>query len=130
VHRPPTDGCDIFARLIPTFSFGVVSDGAGLTKILHKTFALVTLFGMAPPTFAYTDLGSSVVSAQWPSIVAGGRWSGSFLAMPKLLLKYRTSAFAHLFLGPTSVPTLVATRREEIPLQVRCSGYGAAMPTA
>jgi hypothetical protein len=53
-----------------------------------------------------------------------------FLAMPKLLTKYRTSAFARLFLGQPTVPTVLATRRVEIPLQIRCTGCGAAIPTA
>jgi len=39
-----------------------------------------------------------------------------FLAMPTLLTTYRTSTFARLFLGLPPAPTLVATRRVEIPL--------------
>jgi len=53
-----------------------------------------------------------------------------FLAMPTLLTTYRTSAFTRLFLGPPPAPTLVVIRRVEIPLQVRCTGCGAAMPPA
>lgn len=56
-------GMVFFARLIPIFSFEV-SFGAGLTKIPFKTFALATLFGMAPPTFAFSYLGSSMSTAQ------------------------------------------------------------------
>ena len=123
-------GVMFFARLIPIFSFDVVSYGAGLTNISLKTFALATFFGMAPPTFAFTYLGSSVVSAQWPLIAAGAAMVLFFLAMPKLLTKYRTSAFALLFLGPPPVQTLVATKRGEIPLQIRCTGCGATMPRA
>jgi uncharacterized membrane protein YdjX (TVP38/TMEM64 family) len=122
-------GVVFFARLIPIFSFEV-SFGAGLTKISLKNFAFATLFGMAPPTFAITYLGRSMISAQWPLIAVGAAMVLFFLAMPKLLTKYRTSAFARLFLGPLTVPTLVATRRVEIPLQVRCTGLGATMPTA
>jgi len=122
-------GVVFFARLIPIFSFEV-SFGAGLTNISLKTFALATLFGMAPPTFAFTYLGSSMISAQWPLIAAGAAMILLFLAMPKILTQYRTSAFARLLLGPTPVPTLVATRRAEIPLQIRCIGCGATMPTA
>jgi uncharacterized membrane protein YdjX (TVP38/TMEM64 family) len=115
-------GLMFFARLIPVFSFDVVSYGAGLTNISLKTFALATLVGMAPPTFAITYLGSSVVSAQWPLIVAGVTMVVLFLALPKLLTKYRTSRFARLFLGP---PPSLEPVRKEIPLQVRCVGCGA-----
>ena len=119
-------GLMFFARLIPVFSFDVVSYGAGLTNISLKTFALATLVGMTPPTFALTYLGSSVISAQWPLIVAGIVMAGVFLAMPKLLTRYRTSRVARLFLGPP--PTLEPVRKE-IPLQVRCIGCGAALST-
>jgi uncharacterized membrane protein YdjX (TVP38/TMEM64 family) len=118
-----------FARLIPIFSFEV-SFGAGLTNISLRTFALATLFGLAPSTFAFTYLGNSMISAQWPLIAAGAAMVLFFLAMPKLLTKYRTRAFARLFLGPPTVPTLLATRRVEIPLQIRRTGCSAAIPTA
>ena len=116
-------GLMFFARLIPVFSFDVVSYGAGLTNISLKTFALATLVGMTPPTFALTYLGGSLTTTQWPLIAAGIMMVVFFLAMPKLFTKYRTSRFARLFLGPP--PTPVAATRAEIPLQVRCFGCGA-----
>jgi len=57
-------GLMFLARFIPVFSFDVVSYGAGLTNISLKAFALATLVGMAPPTFALTYLGSSVINVQ------------------------------------------------------------------
>ncbi len=117
-------GLVFFARLIPVFSFDVVSYGAGLTNISLKTFALATVFGMAPATFAYTYLGSGVVSAQWPLIMAGVVMVAFFLTMPKLLTRYRTNRFARLFLGPPPHPM---AGRKEIPLQIRCIGCGAAL---
>lgn len=127
---PQLVGLLFFSRLIPIFPSEVMSCGAGLTKISLKKFALATLFGMAPPTFAFTYLGSNVVSIQWPLIVAGASMVLFFLAMPKILKKYRTGVFARLFLGPPTVPTVLATKRVEIPLQIRCTGCGAAIPTA
>jgi uncharacterized membrane protein YdjX (TVP38/TMEM64 family) len=121
-------GAIFLARLIPIFSFEVVSFGAGFTNVSLKTFALATLVGMAPPTFAFTYLGSSIISTQWPLIVAGAGMVLFFLAMPKILTKYRTSAFARLFLGPPPAPVPVATTRAEIPLQVRCFGCGKTIP--
>ena len=123
-------GVMFFARLIPIFPSEVMSYGAGLTKISLKNFALATMFGMAPPTFALTYLGSSVVSVQWPLIAAGAAMVLFFLAMPKLLTKYRTSAFARLFLGPPPAQVMIASARRDIPLQIRSTGCGATMPQA
>jgi len=120
-------GLMFFARLIPIFSFDVVSYGAGLTNISLKTFALATLVGMAPPTFALTYLGNSVISAQWPLIVAGAAMVALFLALPKILTKYRTSGLATLVLGPIPTAGAVMTHRPEIPLQARCTGCGALL---
>lgn len=120
-------GLMLFARLIPIFSFDIVSYGAGLTNISLKAFALATLVGMAPPTFAFTYLGSSIVSAQWPLIAGGLVMVAFFLAMPKLLTTYRTSRFARLFLGPPPALALDSSTQKEIPLQVRCVGCGASM---
>jgi uncharacterized membrane protein YdjX (TVP38/TMEM64 family) len=111
-----------FARLIPVFSFDVVSYGAGLTHVSLRTFALATFFGMAPPTFVFTYVGSSAASAQWLLVAGGVVMATMLLAMPKLVMKYRTSMFAQLVLGPPPIPIAV---RKEIPLQIRCLGCGA-----
>ncbi len=117
-------GLMFFARLIPVFSFEVVSYGAGLTNISLKAFAVATLVGMAPPTFALTYLGSSIISAQWPLIVAGVVMVLFFLAMPKLLTKYRTSRLARILLGP---PPALEPAGMEMARQTRCTGCGAAI---
>ena len=122
-------GLMFFARLIPVFSFDVVSYGAGLTTISLRTFALATLFGMIPPTFAFTYLGSSVVSAQWPLIVAGSLMVVFFLLMPRLLARHRESAFARLFLGPPPLTGEDSSRiftpaRPERPFSPSCAGCG------
>ena len=90
-------GVVFFARLIPIFS-SEVSFGAGLTNISLRTFALATLFGLAPTTFAFTYLGNSMIGAQWPLIAAGAAMVLFFLAMPKILTKYPDSRFARRFL--------------------------------
>ena len=97
-------GMVLFARLIPIFSFDVISYGAGLTNISLRTFALATLVGMMPPTFAFTYLGSSAVPAQWPLIALGVLMVALFLASPKLLVRYRSSWWARLVLGPEPAP--------------------------
>lgn len=119
-------GLVFFARLIPISSFDVVSYGAGLTNISLKTFALATFFGMAPPTFAFTYLGSSVISAQWPLIAAGMMMAALFLAAPTILMKYRESRVARLLLGPPPPP------RELQPvgrsMLHSCAGCGTSVP--
>jgi hypothetical protein len=52
-----------------------------------------------------------------------------FLAMPKFFTKYRTSAVARLLLGPVPAPVSTAETRKEIPLQIRCTGCGALIPS-
>ena len=99
-------GMVLFARLIPVFSFDVISYGAGLTNISLRTFALATLVGMTPATFAFTYLGSSVVSAQWPLIALGVLMAGLFLASPKLLVRYQSSWWARLIPGSEPAPVL------------------------
>jgi uncharacterized membrane protein YdjX (TVP38/TMEM64 family) len=120
-------GVMFLARFIPVFSFDLVSYGAGLTNISLKTFAIATLVGMAPPTFALTYFGSSIVSTQWPLIVGGVVMVAVFLVMPKLLTRYRTGAVANLLLGP--IPTLAPEigSKMKMPLQVRCTGCGAVI---
>lgn len=125
-------GLMFFARLIPVFSFDVVSYGAGLTNVSLKTFALATLLGMIPPTFAFTYLGSSVVSAQWPLIAAGILMVLFFLLMPRLLARHRDGGFARLFLGPLPVTApdslgVYRPARSGGSHPTRCAGCGASM---
>ena len=87
------------ARLLPIFSFDIVSYGAGLTNMSLKVFAIATLLGMILPTFALTYFGSSVVTTQWPLILLGALMVGLLVFLPKLLVKYRSSWWAGLFMG-------------------------------
>ncbi len=116
-------GLIFFARLIPVFSFDVISYGAGLTGVSFKWFALATLVGMIPPTFAFTYFGSSVVSAQGALIAAGVAMVGLFLLVPRILLRYRGSAVSCLILGPIAPMPVPAPAGSAI----ACSGCKAAM---
>ncbi len=49
-------------RLIPLFSFDLISYSAGLSKIKTSHFMIATVLGIIPGTFAYTFLGASTVS--------------------------------------------------------------------
>jgi uncharacterized membrane protein YdjX (TVP38/TMEM64 family) len=124
-------GLIFVARLIPVFSFDVISYGAGLTGMSLTTFAVATLLGMIPATFAFTYFGSSVVSAQWVLILAGLLMVAFFLIMPKLLKRYRSSWVAGLMLGPPPAPALqrVSAARGSVAAgtAIRCVGCGRAM---
>jgi uncharacterized membrane protein YdjX (TVP38/TMEM64 family) len=121
----------VLARLLPIVSFDVISYGAGLTNMSVITFALATLVGMVPPTLAFTYFGSSVVSAQWPLVLAGGLMVAFFLLVPKLVLRYPRAWWARLFLGaspqPAPVPAQPALQASAEPSFPRCSGCGKVM---
>ena len=52
-------------RLIPIFSFELVSYGAGLTAIPTGVYAISTLLGMIPPTFLMVYFGRTVFSGTY-----------------------------------------------------------------
>ncbi|MBT2570757.1 TVP38/TMEM64 family protein [Planococcus sp. ISL-110] len=55
-------------RLIPVINFDLISYMAALAKVRFSSFALATLVGIIPGTFAYNFLGSSFVSGN-PRII-------------------------------------------------------------
>ncbi len=89
----------LLARLIPVFSFDLVSYGAGMTKMSIKAFALATFFGMIPPTFAFTYLGGTLTTVQWPLILSGVVLVGIFLVLPKFILRNRSAWWVQLLQG-------------------------------
>ena len=122
----------VLARLVPVFSFDVISYGAGLTNVSWKVFAIATLVGMIPPTFVLTYLGSGVVSTQWPMILAGVVMVALFLFTPKLVKRYPSAWWAQLLLvaKPAPVPA-DPTKTPAHELRVGgpnvCSGCGAPL---
>lgn len=97
------------ARLIPVFSFDIISYGAGFTTISLHTFSLATIAGMIPPTLALTYLGSSVASAQWLLIGSACVLTTVFVIGPSWLKRHRTSWLGRQLFGPaparmTTVP--------------------------
>ena len=101
-------GLMIVARLVPLFSFDIVSYGAGLTNMSLKAFAVGTFLGMIPPTFALTYLGSAVVSVQWPLILSGVLLVAVFLLLPIWMMNHRTSWWVRVLQGKpmvAAVPT-------------------------
>lgn len=108
----------LLARLVPLFSFDVISYGAGLTNMSLRTFAVVTFVGMIPPTFALTYAGSQVVSGPWLMILSGLAMVAVMLLLPKLVLRYPTARWVRLLRGempvaahvhvPSTQPTVCA----------------------
>jgi len=119
-------GLVFVARLLPIFSFDIVSYGAGLTKMSLKAFALATLLGMMPPTFALTYLGGSVPTLQWPIILSGLLLFGLFLFLPKLILRNRSTWWVRLIQGETpSAVEITPTPIQSANPETKCSWCGA-----
>lgn len=120
------------ARLLPVFSFDLVSYGAGLTNMSFRTFALVTFVGMIPPTFALTYAGSQVASGAWLMMVLGLAMVAMMLLLPKLVLRYPTTRWVRLLRGempvaahvhvPSTQPTVSA-----LDVTPRCDSCGGPL---
>ncbi len=117
-------GLMIVARLVPLFSFDIVSYGAGLTRMSLKAFAVATFLGMMPPTFALTYLGSAVVTVQWPLILAGGLLVIVFLLLPKWIMSHRTSWWVRVIQGKPMVSVLP---RDEPMSSEQCEWCGTSL---
>ena len=120
------------ARLLPVFSFDLVSYGAGLTNMSLRTFALVTFAGMIPPTFALTYAGSQVASGAWFMILAGLAMVAMLLLLPKLVLRYPTARWVRLLRGEMPVAAHIhvpSTQLADPVLDIvpRCDSCGAPL---
>lgn len=105
-------GLVFLSRLFPVFSFDLISYGAGLTNMSLKAFALATLFGMIPPTFALTYWGSGVVTVDWPLILSGAGLIIVFLFLPKLIMKHPRAQWARVLQGER--PQVKEQRKEKL----------------
>lgn len=120
------------ARLVPVFSFDLVSYGAGLTNMSLRAFAVATLLGMIVPTLALTYAGSQVVSGEWLLVLLGLIMVALFLLIPRLVVRYPSAWWVRLLRGeapvmasPQAVPVEPgAATGEAAP---RCSSCGGPM---
>jgi uncharacterized membrane protein YdjX (TVP38/TMEM64 family) len=92
-------GLVFLSRLFPVFSFDLISYGAGLTNMSLKAFALATLVGMIPPTYALTYFGSTVLTMDWPLILAGAILIIVFLFLPKWIMNNLSTRWVRLLQG-------------------------------
>lgn len=91
------------ARLLPIFSFDLVSYGAGLTNMSLRAFAVATLLGMILPTFALTYAGSTVISGEWLLVLLGLVMVALFLLIPRLVVRYPSAWWVRFLRGEAPV---------------------------
>jgi uncharacterized membrane protein YdjX (TVP38/TMEM64 family) len=77
-----------FSRLLPFFSFDLMSYCAGLTNIKTRTFFIATLFGMIPMTFLFANLGRFILINQTISIISSIFLIVMFFCGPLLIRKF------------------------------------------
>jgi uncharacterized membrane protein YdjX (TVP38/TMEM64 family) len=99
-------GLVFLSRLFPVFSFDLISYGAGLTNMSLKAFALATLVGMIPPTYALTYFGSRVVTVDWPLILSGAVLIIVFLFLPKWIMNNPSTRWVRFIQGDIYEPIL------------------------
>jgi uncharacterized membrane protein YdjX (TVP38/TMEM64 family) len=114
------------SRLLPIFSFDLVSYGAGLTNMSLRAFAVATLLGMIGPTFLLTYAGNQVVSGEWVLIILGFAMVALLLLLPKLVVRYPTARWVQLIRGGT--PVALPPRAMETTSAVPCSSCGGPLP--
>ncbi|SFR66249.1 Uncharacterized membrane protein YdjX, TVP38/TMEM64 family, SNARE-associated domain [Marinobacter daqiaonensis] len=62
----------LFTRLVPVFSFALISYAAGLTSVTVTRFLLASVIGMLPMTFVFAGLGNTFeLHPLWTVFAAG-----------------------------------------------------------
>lgn len=75
-------------RLLPVFSFDLVSYGAGIAGLSLPTYASATFFGMVPSTLLLTYLGGSLQLSGSVMVSLGAVFLLLFVVIPFLLHRY------------------------------------------
>lgn len=83
-----------FTRLIPLFSFALISYAAGVTAIHAWRFALASLIGMLPMTFVFAGLGHTFEFYPLLTVFAALLVLALMTALPWYLNRYRGSPLA------------------------------------
>ena len=79
------------SRLVPFMSFDLVSYAAGLTTIKSWRFALATLLGLVPISFALAHLGSEIIDSSGLKLTVITLLTGLLVVIPIILgAVYRT----------------------------------------
>lgn len=90
----------ILARLVPLFSFDIISYGAGLTKMSARNFAIANLLGMLPLTFVYNHFGNVIAVGSITGLILGGALVAAFFILPRLIEKYNFLSLRRFFIHP------------------------------
>ncbi|MGD1854462.1 MAG: TVP38/TMEM64 family protein [Leptolyngbyaceae cyanobacterium] len=75
-------------RLLPIFSFDLISYGAGIARLPLPVYASATLFGMVPSTLLLTYLGDSLQPSSWAITSMMAIFLTLFIGIPALLYQY------------------------------------------
>jgi len=88
----------VFAtRLIPVFSIGLISFGAGLTTMSARNFLLATFLGMVPASFTYSYFGSIFPIGPWLPVISGVLMVAVLLLLPYWVDRYNLFHLRDLF---------------------------------
>lgn len=88
-HGDKTLGWMVFVtRLVPVFSFDLVSYGAGMAGLSLPIYAGATLFGMVPSTLLLTFAGDRMQFSSATMLGFGGFFAVAFIGIPFLLHRY------------------------------------------
>ncbi len=75
-------------RLLPIFSFDLVSYGAGIAGLSLPVYASATFFGMVPSTLLLTYLGGSLHLSNWVMVNMAVIFLILFVGVPAILHRY------------------------------------------
>jgi uncharacterized membrane protein YdjX (TVP38/TMEM64 family) len=88
----------VFAtRLIPVFSIGLISFGAGLTTMSARNFLVATFLGMVLSSLAYSYFGSIFPIGPWLPVISGVLMVAVFLLLPFWVDRYNLFNLKDLF---------------------------------
>lgn len=79
----------LLTRLVPLFSFAMISYGAGVTAITAWRFALASVLGMFPMTVVFAGLGMTFELHPGLSLAAAGTLLLIITVLPWYLRRYR-----------------------------------------
>jgi len=79
----------LVTRLVPLFSFALISYAAGLTAMSTSRFLLATLIGMLPMTLVYVGLGQTLHVHPLLTVISGGLIVALMITVPWYLQRYQ-----------------------------------------
>jgi uncharacterized membrane protein YdjX (TVP38/TMEM64 family) len=84
----------LITRLVPVFSFALISYAAGVTAIHAWRFALATFFGMLPMTLVFAGLGNTFQMNPALTVVAGAVILAVMIGLPWSISRHPDSRLA------------------------------------